>query len=49
MIPLEAKGHLPGPVFKERFSPHRSFLCPDPDGHGLTFSSGHMEEEDPGD
>jgi hypothetical protein len=31
-------------MMSDRFSPHRSFQCADPDGHVLTFTSGHMGE-----
>jgi hypothetical protein len=31
-------------MMTERFSAHRSFQCADPDGHVLTFTSGHMGE-----
>lgn len=44
---LLAKGFPAGPMIRDRFGPHRSFQCPDPDGHVLTFTSGHMEESDP--
>lgn len=44
---LIARGFPAGPMMSERFSPHRSFQCPDPDGHMLTFTSGHMEEGEP--
>jgi catechol 2,3-dioxygenase-like lactoylglutathione lyase family enzyme len=39
---LRAAGHPAGPIVKvDRFSPHRTFTCKDPDGHGLTFTSDH--------
>src|SRR5262245_42086030 len=32
------RGLKPGPMMKDRFGPHRSFECADPDGHILTFT-----------
>jgi len=36
---LRERGFEAGPMMKDSFSDHRSFTCPDPDGHGLTFTS----------
>jgi len=38
---LAARGFEPGPMLKDEYSSHRYFTCPDPDGHGLTFTSEH--------
>ena len=36
---LDARGFEPGPMMRDEWSSHRSFTCPDPDGHVLTFTS----------
>lgn len=46
---LKAAGHEVGPMMIDRFSSHRSFVCEDPDGHVLTFTSGHTDDEAPSD
>lgn len=44
MAMLKGAGHRVGPVTRDRFSPHRTFLVHDPDGHELTITSGHTGE-----
>lgn len=46
---LRARGHDVGPMLGDRFSPHRSFSCADPDGHVLTLTSEHTDDEAPED
>ncbi|MBI3726629.1 VOC family protein [bacterium] len=41
---LKEKGYRVGPMMRDRFGPHRTFSCPDPDGHVLTFTSEHEDE-----
>jgi catechol 2,3-dioxygenase-like lactoylglutathione lyase family enzyme len=36
---LLARGFAAGPMMRDEWSSHRSFTCPDPDGHVLTFTS----------
>lgn len=46
---LKARGVVVGPMMTDRFSPHRSFSCEDPDGHVLTITSEHDPREAPDD
>jgi catechol 2,3-dioxygenase-like lactoylglutathione lyase family enzyme len=45
---LRERGHVVGPMLTDRFSPHRYFSCEDPDGHVLTLTSDHTDDEAPG-
>lgn len=44
---LRERGHVAGPMLTDRFSPHRYFSCEDPDGHVLTLTSDHTDDEAP--
>jgi catechol 2,3-dioxygenase-like lactoylglutathione lyase family enzyme len=44
---LEAEGRDVGPMLSDRFSYHRFFTCTDPDGHEVTLTSEHHDDEVP--
>jgi catechol 2,3-dioxygenase-like lactoylglutathione lyase family enzyme len=44
-LDLRERGFTVGPTVNDTWSYHKTFTCRDPDGHLLTFTSEHADEE----